>query len=143
MFSDKNLVDVPPPSRYLPHMSRNPVTFDLAASGQLNGLVPMDNRTAQESLAAIQKQLAERFGPDYNPVLRLAEIAEQAVTEGDLKTAVSALNSVADRVHGKIKAIEITDKRPRLVFVSDTDEGEKSSEPSTTPPGADPPRLVS
>ena len=65
--------------------------------------------TSKDKLKRLHRKLRESQGDDYDPVLRLAELAEQCVAEGDMKTAVTALNSVADRLYPKLKAYEIDD----------------------------------
>ena len=67
-----------------------------------------EDMTPQERLKYINRRIRDTMGADYDPILELAMLAQQCVEAGDHKTAVTALNGVADRMYPKLKALEIS-----------------------------------
>lgn len=80
-----------------------------------------EDLTSREKLKKLHKALRDTMGDDYDPVIRLAELAEQCVKADDLKTAVTALNSIADRLYPKLKAFEIDDATGGIPLIIDGD----------------------
>jgi len=68
----------------------------------------MSNMTATDRLDHFMAKARKKHGPEWDPLLRAADIAEEAAAAGDLKTALTGFLGVADRIYPKLKSQENT-----------------------------------
>ena len=91
---------------------------------------PLRPVTASERLQEFEIALRKKFGPDWNPLLRIAELAEELAEQGDKKEAVQALAIVTDRLYPKLKALEITNDTEKVLII-DVQSAEAARKAST------------
>ena len=99
-------------------MNSNNLTPLRPAHGGSPEQINFEDKSNPEKLRHLVRELKTTMGQHYDPVVRIAELAEECIEKGDLKTAIQGLDLVASRMYPKLKAMEISDEREKVIFIN-------------------------